>query len=184
LCTFAGLFLIIMSTTLGQVNNAQDTDMAAIKVSLSTDKRIYRLGETVLVTYAIHNVGHLPVYVPKQTSLTASPWGGFEIKVLSPPGASGVGEGSAVDPGPDYFRNRHMGRELEQHWLLLFPGQFFGETTELPYRPLTPGKYGLVAEHSCESLTAAELRSLKHLEHRVLQGRHHSEPVHIQFVRQ
>ena len=150
-----------------------------VKISLSTDRQTYKVGEPVIVTYAIENIGGRPFYVPPDVELAPlSGW--FEIKINAFPKAHIVRRIEGPGDSAPGYKTRNILADVQGKWLPLAPGMPYGKTVELNARFLTPGTYTLVAHHHSQTLSPSEIESLCAAEYRVLLGSHQSAPVTIE----
>jgi hypothetical protein len=146
------------------------------------DKTKLRECEWGKVTFRITNCGSRPFYMPKTTRNVE--WhGGFEDIVTGPFGPGGfLHGGEAADYGPDY--NPDVLNEIQESWLLLMPGDFYGGTLRLHYALVSPGTYKVVGRRSPPRLTD-ELRGqlATVLKFPVLLENVDSQPVYLKVVK-
>src|SRR5207247_3563568 len=115
---------------------------AVVEISLSK-KTIHACDKTKTLecewgaaTFRITNCGSFPFYIPKTTRNVE--WhGGFEDMVTGPFNSKGgLGMGAAADYGPDYHPD--VLKEIQESWILLMPGDFYGGTVQLHTAPGSP----------------------------------------------
>lgn len=145
------------------------------------DKTKIRACEWGSATFRIINCGSSPFYIPKTTRNVE--WhGGFEDIVTGPFDAKVVRSVEAADYGPDYHPD--VLKEIQESWILLGPGEFYGGTMRLHTAPLSPGTYKVVGRRSPPRLTD-DLRKLlpAALKFPVLLEPVDSEAVYLKVVR-
>lgn len=71
----APLFTVLLIANFTTVSLAADAGLKA-KVSITSSKRSYRLGEPIQVRYLIENVGGMPFYIPKEIDSVGNARGG------------------------------------------------------------------------------------------------------------
>ena len=81
-------------------------------------------------------------------------YGGFAAIISGPVDAKLLERKGAVDFPPGERRN--IVKEVEQTWLLLFPGDFYGGVRPLHTTILSSGTYRIVARRNPPRLTAEE----------------------------
>src|SRR5450755_1320057 len=161
---------------------------AAVEVSLSKktihvcDKAKPRECEWGTATFRIANCGSFPFYIPK--TIRNVEWhGGFEDIVSGPSDAKGaLRSNEAADYGPDYHPD--VLKEIQESWILLMPGDFFGGTMPLHTAPVAPGTYKVVGRR-CPPRIADEIRGqlTSALKFPVLLENVESQPVYLKVVR-
>lgn len=110
-------------------------------VDVSLNKTKIHTGEWALVTFRITNCGSFPFYIPK--TIQNVEWhGGFEDIVTGPPNGKVHHSVAAADYGPDYHPD--VLKEIQESWILLMPGQFYGGTVRLNTAPMSPGTWKVV----------------------------------------
>jgi len=138
--------------------------------------------EWARATFRITNCGSSPFYIP-ETVRNVEWHGGFEDIVTGPFGAEpGLHRGEAADYGPGY--DPDVLKEIQESWLLLMPGDFYGGTVNLHTAPLSPGTYKVVGRRSPPRLTD-ELRGqlASALKFPVLLENVDSRPVYLKVVK-
>ena len=102
--------------------------------------------------------------------------------VTGPFDAKVVGRGEAADYGPDYHPD--VLKEIQESWILLMPGEFYGGTMRLHTAPLSPGTYKVVGRRSPPRLTDDLREQLPAaLKFPVLLEPVDSEPVYLKVVK-
>ena len=88
----------------------------------------------------------------------------------------------AADYGPDYHPD--VLKEIQESWILLMPGDFYGGTVRLHTAPATPGTYKVVGRR-CPPRLSDELRRqlAAALKFPVLLEPVDSEPVYLKVVK-
>ena len=130
---------------------------AVVEISLpkktihACDKTKPRECEWARATFRITNCGSFPFYIPKTVSNVE--WhGGFEDIMSGPFDAKGaLHSGGAADYGPDYHPD--VLKEIQESWILLMPGEFYGGTAHLHTAPVSPGTYKVVGRRRPPRLT-------------------------------
>jgi len=161
---------------------------AAVEISLpkktihACDKTKILECESARITFRITNCGSFPFYIPKAISNVE--WhGGFEDIVSGPFDAKGaLHSNAAADYGPDYHPD--VLKEIQESWILLMPGEFYGGTTDLHTAPVSPGTYKVVGRR-CPPRLTEELRSqlTTALKFPVLLENVDSQPVYLKVVK-
>jgi len=166
------------------LNPKKDNPTAAsIQVSLSTERRVYRVGETVHITYSVRNTGTQPVYVAQNLDFEGNPNGGVSVDIVSPPKAKVFITRLTGSPPPEFWKGRNMVKEIEEHWLLLRPAHFYGKTARLELVPLSPGKYTIRAAYIRPYLTEEEIKAIGRLKYPIILENQYSKSVNIQVVK-
>ena len=161
---------------------------AAVEISLTKktihecDKTKPRECEWETATFRITNCGSFPFYIPK--TIRNVEWhGGFEDIVSGPFDAKGaLRSNEAADYGPDYQPD--VLKEIQESWILLMPGDFYGGTMRLHTAPVSPGTYKVVGRRCPPHLTG-ELRGqlASALKFPVLLENVDSQPVYLKVVK-
>jgi hypothetical protein len=161
---------------------------AAVEISLpkktihACDKTKPRECEWAKATFRITNCGSFPFYIPKTVSNVE--WhGGFEDIVSGPFDARGaLHHNEAADYGPDYHPD--VLKEIQESWILLMPGEFYGGTVDLRTAPVSPGTYKVVGRR-CPPRLTDELRGQlgTALKFPVLLGNVDSQPVYLKVLK-
>jgi hypothetical protein len=142
--------LVILYVALATLCPAQSLPETAspprVQVRLSLPKPTYKVGEPLEVTALIQNVGTEPFYV----------WQGIGFAyygegILTPHLTDSMGKDV-----PEVFKvgghrgegKSHFAEYVEQQWLCLAPGQFYGIAEDRFSNLLQPGRYSLVVEYS------------------------------------
>lgn len=133
-----------LHSMMGQVTNpVNDRKSLNAEVEISLNKTTVRVGETPLITFKITNRGSIPFYIPK-TIQDVDFRGGFQALVSGPPQAKWRSTGGAADN----FGPVDVAKEIEESWILLSPGDFYGGTRPLNTVPLSPGTYKVVGRRN------------------------------------
>ena len=161
---------------------------AAVELSLTKktlhvcDKTRVRECEWATATFRITNCGSFPFYIPK--TLRNIEWhGGFEDIVSGPFDANGaLRANEAADYGPDYRPD--VLKEIQESWILLMPGDFYGGTVRLHIAPVVPGTYKVVGRR-CPPRLTDELRGKldSALKFPVLLENVDSQPAYLRVVK-
>jgi hypothetical protein len=153
---------------------------AVVEISLKKTK--IHIREWGSATFRIKNCGSYPFYIPK--TIGNVEWhGGFEDTITGPFDAKGVLRMvEAADYGPDYHPN--VLKEIQESWILLMPGDFYGGTVQLHTAPLSPGTYKVVGRR-CPPRLSDELRRqlFASLKFPVLLEPVDSKPVYLKVVK-
>jgi hypothetical protein len=123
------------------------------EVQLFTNTAKSRVAENINVTFQIKNTGSTPFYIPQRVD-DLDTYGGFAAIVTGPSDAKLLERRGAVDFPPGERRN--VVKEIEERWLLLFPGDFYGGVRPLRTTILSPGTYRIVAKRIPPRLTEEE----------------------------
>lgn len=132
-------------------------------------------------TFRITNCGSFPFYIPK--TISDVDWhGGFEDIVSGPSAAGALHRSEAADYAPDYRPD--VLKEIQESWLLLMPGDFYGGTVRLHTAPLSPGTYKVIGRRN-PPILADELRGklAAALKFPVLLEPINSEPVYLKVLK-
>jgi hypothetical protein len=124
---------------------------AEVQIFMSAGK--ISLGEKIKVTFQIKNTGSTPFYIPQRVD-DLDTYGGFAAIVCGPTDAKLLERKGAVDFPPGERRN--VVKEVEESWLLLFPGDFYGGVRPLHITILSPGTYRIVGRRNPPRLTEEE----------------------------
>jgi hypothetical protein len=129
-------------------------------------------------TFRITNCGSFPFYIPP-TVQNVEWHGGFEGFVEA---TNVLGSNAAADYGPDYHPD--VLKEIQESWILLMPGEFYGGTTWLHTAPVSPGRYKVVGRR-CPPRLSDELRGqlASALKFPVLLEDVDSQPVFLKVVK-
>jgi hypothetical protein len=149
-------------------------------VDVSLNKTRIHPGEPVFVTFRITNCGSFPFYIPH--SIADIEWhGGFQDIVTGPRNAKVAHSVAAGDYGPDYHPD--ILKEVEDSWILLQPGQFYGGTVPLNTVPGSPGTWTIIARRNPPRVTG-ELQEKMHksLKFPVLLDKVDSKPIYLEVV--
>jgi hypothetical protein len=148
-------------------------------IDVSLNKTEVRVGETALITFRITNRGSGPFYIPK-TIEESDNYGGFQAVVTGPPGGKWS---SRVQVG-ERWRYVDVVKEVEESWILLWPGDFYGGTRPLATVPMSPGTYTVVGRRNPPRVTD-ELREQLHtaLKFPVLLDSVDSKPIYLKVVK-
>jgi len=151
-------------------------------VEISLNKKKIHLREWVSVTFRITNCGSHPFYIPK--AIGNVEWhGGFEDIVTGQFDTKGVLRMvEATDYSPDYHAD--VLKEIQDSWILLMPGDFYGGTVPLHTAPVSPGTYKVVGRRSPPRLSDELRKQLAAaLKFPVLLELVDSEPVYLKVVK-
>ena len=109
--------------------------------------------------------------------------GGFADTVSGPFDARGaLHSNEAADYGPDYHPD--VLKEIQEPWILLMPGEFYGGTVDLHTAPVSPGTYKVVGRRCPPRLTDALQGQLgTALNFPVLLENVDSQPVYLKVVK-
>jgi hypothetical protein len=124
---------------------------AEVQIFTSTGKS--SLAEKIRVTFQIKNTGSTPFYIPQRVD-DLDTYGGFAAIISGPADAKLLERKGAVDFPPG--KRRNIVKEVEESWLLLFPGDFYGGVRTLHTTILSPGTYRIVARRNPPRLTEEE----------------------------
>jgi len=150
-------------------------------VDVSLNKTKIHTGEWGFVTFRITNCGSFPFYIPK-TIQNAEWHGGFEDIVTGPHNAKAKHSVMAADYGPDYRPD--VPKEIQDSWILLMPGAFYGGTVPLNTAPMSRGTWKVVGRHAPPRITEKlrdQLRAV--LKFPVLLEPVDSDPVYLKVVK-
>jgi hypothetical protein len=122
-----------------------------------------------------------PFYIPK--TIQNYEWhGGFEDIVTGPTKAKGQSYAGVADYGPDHRPD--VLKEVQESWILLQPGEFYGGTVPLGTVPMSPGTWKVVGRRNPPRVTD-ELRDQLRmaLKFPVLLKTVDSKPVYLKVVK-
>jgi hypothetical protein len=194
------LRLLLLSLALSTVGSAQSQPCvptepwkeappkAVVEISLpkktihACDKTKPRECEFAKATFRITNCGSSPFYIP-QTIENVEWHGGFEDIVNGPFDARGaLHENGAADYGADYHPD--VLKEIQESWILLMPGEFYGGTVNLHTAPVSPGTYRVVGRR-CPPRLSDEVRGqlVTALKFPVLLENVDSQPVYFKVMK-
>ena len=187
-------FILAFALTLGLLGRvpgeSDKPNSAVISVRLSVPKTQYQLSEPIPVRVTIENQGSRPILIGRAI------WtGGSRLSVMLEDPAGGRGWGEAGSVGLEGNPNQTLEEAVCAHWLLLYPGSFYGATLTMTEKSnellKTPGRYWLKAEYSSQAIKDA-LRELNpqfahydeiaKLPYRAFEGKVEVEPVAIEIL--
>ena len=150
-------------------------------VEISLNKARIHIGERPLVTFRITNCGSFPFYIPK--TIEDVEWhGGFQDILNWPANAEAVHTGRAADFGPDY--HPEIVKEVEESWILLKPGDFYGGTVRLNTVPKSPGTWTIVGRRNPPRIPDEVRERLRtNLKFPVLLDAVESKPIYLRVVK-
>jgi hypothetical protein len=166
------------------ISQGTPSSRLSVKVSVSSAKTTYKVTESIRVKYEIENVGEIPFYIPQFIDSISDPRGCVILEVSAPHGGEGIIESDYADLNSDYWNNRNIKDEVRRNWLLLKPGQLYGMTTTLKFKPLKPGHYRIVAKHMSGYVSEKEKSLLVDQDYPLLLGTHASQPLEIEVTGQ
>jgi len=160
---------------------------ALVEISLTKktihacDKTKPRECEFAKATFRITNCGSFPFYIPK-TIGNIEAHGGFQDIFVSGPLEGALHAGEAVDVGIGYHPD--VLKEIQESWILLMPGDFYGGEWGLHTGPVSPGTYKVVGRR-CPPRLSDELRGqlASALKFPVLLEDVDSQPVFLKVVK-
>lgn len=137
--------------------------------------------EWASATFRITNCGSSPFYIP-QTMANDEWHGGFEDIFTGSFGRNGpLREQGAADYGADYHPD--VLKEIQESWMLLMPGEFYGGTMALRTAPTAPGVYKVIGRHVPPQLSDEIKANLSTLKFPVLLEPVDSEPLYLKVVK-
>jgi hypothetical protein len=147
-------------------SNQESVKEPQVRVHLETDKGHYKLGEKIVVTYYVENVGSDIVYVPNRNGQMKNNQGWIDIEVLGP--LQPYGQGTVLD----LFGGRpaDVAKWIRETWVPLRPGSFYGAKAELLFPPKVPGRYRVVGFLHSAEFTQTELNAIRQMNEAVFTG--------------
>jgi hypothetical protein len=148
-----------------------------VVVVLSTEKNVFKIGEPIVLTAELRNVGTVPIYVSQGIGFVDSAPAGIRIDFLDTAGHRFR---------PDSFADGIFGpaRAKNPPRLLLAPGDFYGTRREALHLPKLPGTYKVIATYfdfTSDYATEEQKKESALLPYRILGGEHASNEVEIQI---
>ena len=113
-------------------------DQPRAEVSISSIERAIQPGQYVKLRCEIRNVGSTPFYI-RPVIPEFTPEGGFKAFITSPQHPPATYSAGAESEGSSSARS--IVEEVNRHWLLLLPGDFYGGTLITGIQLLEPGEY-------------------------------------------
>jgi len=108
--------------------------------------------------------------------------GGFEDIVTGSFGRNGpLREQGSADYGADYHPD--VPKEIQESWILLMPGEFYGGTMALRTAPTAPGVYKVIGRRVPPQLSDDIKANLSSLKFPVLLEPVDSEPLYLKVVK-
>lgn len=170
------LMVLAAGSAMAQQKQEQGPQMS---LTLTAGKHNYRLGQPIRVRYQIENIGETPFFIPKGIENVSDARGCVILDVGTQHSGTGVMEKHYVDYSSDYWEKRDINQEIHANWVLLKPGQFYGMSTILNFRPLKAGRYWIVATHVSGNVSEKERLQLTDQNYPLVFGTHISKPVEI-----
>ena len=157
-----------------------------IAVRLTTDRKVYRLGQPVLVTCTLENVSDRPLYVYRHVQLVSGANAGLRVTIRDERNRSPIGGLSSDAFFLGYRPSTPVEQIVREQWVLLQPGEVRSYLGLLPSRPEKPGRYRLTGtyfDHTPRYLTESQREALKNLDHPILVGEFPATSVWIEIRR-
>jgi hypothetical protein len=177
------ILLLVAFTCSFSISQTTPTNASKLRVSVTSSKHTYRLGEPVRVKYELGNVGETSFYIPKGIDPVSDARGCVILDVSAEHGGEGIVEKHYADQATEYWQTRDIRAEVRTDWLLLKPGQVYGMTTTLKFTPLKEGRYWIIATHASGHLSDKEKSELVNQDYPLLFGTHSSKPIEIEVVK-
>jgi len=151
LCTIGMTFFAMVCDVSAQASDvppAAEPDTQRVIISAGTDKDVYKLDELIEIRAAIHNQGTVPFYVYPSAGFGYYGEGVFVPELRNEKGKE-ISELFRVGGHSFVPANADFAEYVEQHWILLHPGQFYGAASKrfIGVR-LHPGTYTLRVTYS------------------------------------
>jgi hypothetical protein len=162
---YLGFFLTFLLGAIGplhgqSVTNSEKNGPPKARIQFSTKTKESRVGDLIYGTFQIENVGAQPFYITSTIRDLDDGNGGFDAVLIGPRNAQMIsvdGGGPSFPPG----YHRDIVRDVREHWLLLFPGTFYGGTGALRTIPMSPGAYKIFAKRNPPRMTEEEKERLR-----------------------
>jgi len=142
----------------------------AARLAVSTDKRAYRVGEKIVATYRLQNVGNGKLFVPVRFSSDCPPKVRL-ITDLQDNSGKAVAGGLIGDCSPHHFVS--ILEKIQADSKLLSPGQQYAPEETFDTRGLEPGLYKVTARLTAwekTDFTEADREELRQLGEPILGG--------------
>lgn len=154
------------------------------RVSLSPSKRVYKLGEPIILSYRVENAGSEPFYVYPNFNLSDGSGAGFGVTIEDDKGKP-IRRYVVSESFPTpYNRLLKVAEHIRTEWILLYPKAFYGASNSYNDRPpQKPGRYRITGAYwnrIPDWLSEEQRQSLRDLEHPILTGVHWAKPVWIE----
>jgi hypothetical protein len=130
------------------------------KIQFSTKAKVSRVGDLIYAAFQIENVGTQPFYITPTVNDLDDGNGGFDAVLTGPPGAQMISVGAGAPSSPPGY-HRDIVTVVREHWVLLFPGDFYGGTGPLRTIPKSSGTYKIVAKRTPPRMTEEEKERLR-----------------------
>lgn len=173
--------VLCVTTTLG----LSDGTRLNVKVRLSSDKNIYKVGEPITLTWIIENLDSEPFYVHPLLNMLDSGEAGFRVSILDQHNHKITRPSLAADTF-GYPATKNMVHHVSQTWMLLQTQNIYGRRSRLEPPPARLGRYKLVGTYFSmitEQVSASQQAQLKSMKPRLLTGEYNSNPVWIEIVK-
>jgi len=153
--------LVVIGSLHGQsVADSGNEGPTKARIQFSTKAKQTRVGDLIYATFQIENVGTQPFYIAPTVRDLDDGNGGFDAVLTGTLGAQMVSMGGG---GPSFPRGYHRDivTVVREHWILLFPGDFYGGTGPLRTIPMSAGTYKIVAKRTPPRMTEEEKERLR-----------------------
>lgn len=97
---------------------------AELTLTLRADRHVYRVGEHIVVSMQVENTSQTVVCIPEDTRR-------FVLSLEDLSGASAFSGAIVAHPPPP----------LGSRWIVLYPGDYYGNTRTILFPPARPGVY-------------------------------------------
>jgi hypothetical protein len=136
-------FCVIVVATGSIVSPAQLFQMPkAVRLTVSADKRTYKIGEKIVASYRLQNVGSERLFVPVRFSADCPPRERLITELQDESGKAMAG-GYVGDCSPRSFSSRL--EKIKADSKLLFPGEQYAPEETFQTQGLKPGLYRVTA---------------------------------------
>jgi hypothetical protein len=145
-----------------------------VDVTLTSHKRVFKVGEAIVLIVELRNAGTRPLYVSQHIAFLDSSAAGIKVNFFDSTGQVPPHPFAEGFAGPEERRNPSR--------LVLIPGAFYGIEREALHIPTKPGRYKVVATYfdfTDQYLSEEEKKQLNLLPYPVFTGEHASNPIDV-----
>jgi hypothetical protein len=176
-----GLSLMLSSVLSAQTSTLQkQVPSQSLGVEVTTNKRVYNVGEPIRFTATLRNGGSSAVYISKDFSRADGGIPGFNVSVKQLTGIP-ASTGCGVGADRSFTESRTPEQVLREDYLLFAPGTMVGFESEFTGCVVkNPGRYRAQATYSAQDLSVDEVRQFADKNNQVVTGQFHSEPIDFQ----
>lgn len=176
----ASLLLLVFTSPLGLY--AQDALPATVRIEITTNKRVYAVGEQIRFRVLLVNASSSATWISKAFWYSGGGVAGFQVNVTQlsgkPPSPCSAAFGDRFGPS----EQRTPEQILKEDFILLGTGEAVGfEDQYSRCAKYHRGKYGIVAAYSASDLNQERVKSVEMNRALVLNGTYRSAPVDFEI---